>query len=81
MFYMYILRNEKDSFYIGTTNNIDKRIKQHNSHQSNYTRNRGPWELVYEEEFQSRSEAIKREYYLKSQKSKKYLNSLIDSKS
>jgi len=37
----------------------------------------GPWELVYKENFLSRSEAMKREYYIKRQKSKRFLQKLI----
>ena len=77
MYYLYILRNKENSFYIGTTNNLDRRLQQHNTNQSNYTKNRGPWELVFSEEFSNRSDAMKREYYLKSLKSKTVLQKII----
>ncbi len=79
MFYLYILQNDKDSFYIGTTNNLERRLHQHNGGQSKYTKYKGSWKVVYTEYFETRSEAMKREYYLKSQKSKSFIQELINS--
>ena len=77
MFYLYILQNTNKSFYIGTTKDLQKRIHQHNSNQSKYTKNRGPWKLVYRELYSTRSEAMKREYFIKAQKSRNFIFSLI----
>lgn len=78
MFTMYILQSEKDSrYYIGSTDDLGKRLIRHNKGYSKYTKNKGPFNLVYKEEFQSRSEAKKREYYLKSLKSSKAIRKLI----
>ena len=79
MVYVYILQNEENSFYIGTTNKLQRRIHEHNSDQSTYTKHRGPWKLVYKESFPTRAEAMKKEYLIKSQKSKKFIFSLINS--
>ncbi|KKQ18535.1 hypothetical protein A2617_01095 [Candidatus Daviesbacteria bacterium RIFOXYD1_FULL_41_10] len=74
----YILQREKDGkFYIGSTTNIENRIKKHNSGQSRYTKNKGPFRIVYQEQYETLSEAKKREYYLKSLKSRKALEKLI----
>ncbi|MBS3767351.1 MAG: GIY-YIG nuclease family protein, partial [Candidatus Cloacimonetes bacterium] len=57
MYYLYILKNKKGSYYIGTTNNIIRRIQEHNNGKSKATKNRGPWNIVYTEKFRTRSQA------------------------
>jgi len=55
------------SSYVGHTSDITKRLIEHNSGKSISTRSKKPWRLVYQEEFQSRAEAMAREKYYKSQ--------------
>ena len=75
---MYILQSEKSGkYYIGSTDNLEKRLIRHNKGYSKYTKNKGPFKIAYKEEFQTRSEAKKREYYLKSLKSKVAIEKLI----
>jgi putative endonuclease len=63
---LYILRCADGTLYTGITNNLDRRVKQHNLGQgAKYTRGRGPLELVYCEHYTNRSEALKREYLVK----------------
>jgi putative endonuclease len=51
--------------YVGYTNNLDNRIKLHNTGKgAKFTRGR-KWSLIYKEKFKSKSEAISREYYIK----------------
>jgi len=67
MFYLYILRSRKDGrFYTGVTKDLKDRIKRHDENRSLSTKNRGPYDLVYYEIYDSRSDAMKRERYLKS---------------
>jgi len=68
VFYVYILQSCKDGgLYIGHTQNIDDRLRRHNSpDRRTYTAKRGPWKLVHSEEHQTRSQAIQRERFLKS---------------
>lgn len=69
MFYVYILRTSSNTLYIGQTNNLEKRIKEHrskNSKSAKYIRSFASFELVYSEKQKTRSDAIKREYQLKS---------------
>lgn len=77
MYHLYIIQNRKNNYYVGTTKNISDRLKRHNENRSKSTKYKGPWELVYKENFLSRSEAMKREYYIKRQKSKRFLQKLI----
>ena len=79
-FYTYIAYNTKhDKFYIGQTNNLDRRTVEHNLGVSNYTsKYDGEWKLVYYETFDSRSDAMKRERFLKKQKNKKFYRRICD---
>lgn len=66
MNYTYILKCKDGTLYTGWTNNIDKRLKDHNDGKgAKYTKVRRPVELVYYEEFESKEEAMKREYAIK----------------
>jgi putative endonuclease len=80
-FYVYILRSCCDnSFYIGFTQNPERRLLEHNSAKSQYTRTKIPWELVYSEAFPTKSEALKREHFLKAQKNRVFYEKLIAGK-
>ncbi|MFT8315302.1 MAG: GIY-YIG nuclease family protein [Clostridium sp.] len=66
MNYVYILKCSDGTLYTGYTNDLKKRLKIHNSGKgAKYTRGRLPVELIYYEEFETKSEATKREYYIK----------------
>ncbi len=66
MFYTYILQSLKNNRrYIGSTGDIQKRLKEHNAGLSRYTKNRGPWELIYLEEKKTLNEAEMREKFFK----------------
>ena len=63
---LYILKCGDNSLYTGITNNLTKRITDHeNGNGAKYTRNRGPFELVYSEKHENRSLASKREFEIK----------------
>ena len=71
MFFVYILRSETSGkLYIGQTNNMDRRLREHNEPLHNVrkhtSRNKGPWQLIHHEEVESRSDAVRREKWLKS---------------
>ena len=67
MYYVYILKSQKDSkrIYVGLTNDIEKRIKEHNSALSYYSKRYAPWELVTFIGFKGKDLAVKFEKYLK----------------
>lgn len=66
MNYVYILKCNDDSLYTGWTNNLENRVKVHNSGRgAKYTRARLPVELVYYEEHEDKIVAMKREYFIK----------------
>lgn len=66
MNYTYILQCSDQSLYTGWTNNLEKRIKQHNAGKGGrYTRSRLPVKLVYYETFEKKEEAMSREWHIK----------------
>lgn len=67
MFYVYVLKSQKDDgWYIGSTSDINKRLKFHNKGNVKSTKYRRPLELIYSEEFETRALAEKAEQYYKS---------------
>lgn len=68
IFTVYILRTSSNTLYIGQTNNLEKRMKEHKSKSTRgakYMRSFESFELVYSETYSTRSEAMKREIQLK----------------
>lgn len=66
MYYVYILECNDGTLYTGYTSNVENRVKQHNKGiGAKYTRGRVPCRLVYVEEFQTKSDAMSREWYIK----------------
>ncbi|PIR97928.1 MAG: hypothetical protein COT89_01595 [Candidatus Colwellbacteria bacterium CG10_big_fil_rev_8_21_14_0_10_42_22] len=66
MFYVYILRSKKSNkLYIGSTNNLKRRIEEHNSGKSSYTKKYMPYELIYFEAYRVEADARHREHNLK----------------
>lgn len=77
-YYVYILQSLSDgSFYTGYTTDLERRLTEHNSGKSLYTSRKIPWQLVYTEEFISKTEALKREKFLKSQRNWLFYEQLI----
>ena len=66
MNFTYIVRCSDGTLYAGWTNHLEKRMKAHNNGSgAKYTRTRRPVELVYYEEFETKEEAMRREYAIK----------------
>lgn len=64
--YTYIVKCSDETLYTGWTNNLKKRLEAHNSGKgAKYTKNRRPVKLVYFEEYDTKQEAMKREYAIK----------------
>lgn len=65
-YYTYILRCSDGTYYTGYTDHLERRVKVHNEGKgAKYTRGRLPVELMYYEEFETKAEAMKREWKLK----------------
>jgi putative endonuclease len=80
-FYVYILKSEYDgSYYVGFSSDLETRIWEHNEGRTGYTSKKRPWKLVYWEEFEGKTEALKREIFIKRKKSKTFIEELIATK-
>lgn len=77
MFFTYIIENQNGIFYKGSTSDYNKRLVQHNDGLTAYTRNKGPWKLIFLAEFNTRKEAEELEKKLK-RCNKKYLQWLVE---
>ena len=81
-YFVYILYSQsKDKYYIGYTGNPEERVLEHNSGATTSTRHGIPWIMVYKEECEDKSAAIKRENKIKKMKSRKYIEKLISENS
>ncbi len=80
MYYVYILKSEKDGlFYTGFTNDLNRRVEEHNQGLQESTKNRIPFELIYYEWCLNKEDAITREKYLKSGMGKRYIQNRLKS--
>lgn len=81
MNYTYILECQDGSLYTGWTNNLEKRLKDHNDGKgAKYTKSRRPVKLVYQEVHETKEKAMSREYAIKHM-TRKEKRQLIDNKS
>ena len=81
-YFVYVLENLNGTLYIGHTDNLKRRIDQHNSpegklHLGKYTHKNGPWNLIGTEPHPTRAHAMRRERQLKGWKSPSKVRSLF----
>ncbi|MCF8297054.1 MAG: GIY-YIG nuclease family protein [Saprospiraceae bacterium] len=80
-YYFYILySSQADKYYIGHTGNLQERLRKHNSNHSGYTGTKSDWEIVYSENYKTKTEAYFREREVKNWKSCKMIEKLISNK-
>ena len=78
MFYVYVLLSLKDKkFYIGFTNDLKRRLNEHNSGKNISTKSRIPLKLIYYESHLSKADAERREKYFKTTKGKSALKQML----
>lgn len=74
MFYVYVLQSTvRNYIYVGLTNNVKRRVSEHQKGKERTTRVYKPFELVHVESFVNRRDARKREKYLKSGSGKEWI--------
>jgi len=79
MFWVYQIQNKEGKKYIGSTENLEERLKMHNDtslekskfHRTTYKK--GPWSLIFYKQFQTRQEVLEFERFLKTGKGREYL--------
>lgn len=80
MYTVYILYSQRvDRYYVGYTNDLERRLSEHNRPKGKFTDRGIPWELCYSEVFLEKSAAYSREQFIKAQKSRTYIQALISS--
>jgi len=76
--YVYLLQSElSDDLYIGYTNNIKRRLMEHNSGLNFSTKHNKPWELIFFEGYLNEQDAKRREKYLKTNQGSRLLKRMI----
>jgi len=79
VFYAYVLKSLKNNrFYYGCTNNLKKRLFEHNIGKSKYTQYTKPFELIYFEKFKTLKEVRKREKFFKSGQGREFIKKTLN---
>lgn len=84
MFYVYVIKNKKEKKYYGSTEDIKDRLEMHNNldpkkakfHKTTYKK--GPWNLIFSKEFETRKKALLFEKFLKTGKGRGWLKNNFD---
>jgi len=77
-YHLYILQSETTKrYYVGQSVDLHGRVAYHNANYSLSLKNRGPWKLIYSEQYASRSEAVRRERQIKSWKDRRMIEKLL----
>jgi putative endonuclease len=77
MFYVYVIKSQEGLRYTGMTEDLEKRLTEHNDKLLSFWTKRGShWKVVYTEEYTTKAEALKREKWLKSGVGREFLKTL-----
>jgi putative endonuclease len=78
MFHVYVLRSGSTGrHYVGQTSDLIQRVGQHDNGITKSTKNRGPWQMIHHEEFDTRSEAVRRERFFKTGQGREELKRIL----
>lgn len=78
MHFVYVLQSLTDkTYYIGSTQNLNQRLVDHNTGKSRYTKRKIPWVVIHSEEYATKTEALKREKQIKNWKNIRAIEHLI----
>jgi len=79
MYLVYVIKSKEGFRYTGMTEDLEKRLIEHNEKKLSFWTKRGTdWKLLYKEELEIKSEALKREKWLKSGVGRDYLRSILE---
>lgn len=80
MHFVYILKSlSADKSYVGISGDVERRLAEHNSGKSYYTKRHLPWKVVYTEKFDSVREAREKEKWLKTTSGRRFLKKVFGS--
>ncbi|HCE45695.1 MAG TPA: excinuclease ABC subunit C [Lentisphaeria bacterium] len=78
LYFTYIIKSDTSGrFYTGSTDNLERRLAEHQRGKTPSTRNRGPWTLVYSKSFPTKAEAVKWEMEIKRKKNTASMERII----
>lgn len=78
-YFVYVLKSKvQKRSYVGFTNNLERRIEEHNTGRHLYTKRYLPWKIIYKEECEDFRSARKREKYLKSAAGRRFLKTIFE---
>ena len=81
MYFVYAINSkDRNYIYVGLTNNVNRRLTEHNKGENRSTKAFIPFELIMKESFETRLEARAREKYLRSGIGKEYLKNIINAR-
>jgi len=79
-YFVYVIKSKEGFTYKGITDNLERRLAEHNDKTFSFWTKRGTnWKLVYKEDFESKTEAFRRERWLKTGVGRDYLKSILKS--
>lgn len=79
LYYVYVLRSGRDEIrYVGSGKDPLERLRRHNKGDYRFTKGHRPWNMVYQEKYNSRSDVMKREKFLKSGQGRKLLDEILN---
>jgi len=78
MYIVYVIKSKTGHRYTGHTNDLERRLIEHNSGLCKTTCRESTWQVIYTEEYSIRSEAMKREKWLKSGRGRDFLQSILE---
>ena len=80
-FTVYVIESHEGYRHTGMTEDLITRLKQHNKRSLSFWTKRGTnWKLIYSEEFETKSDSIKREKWLKSGVGREYLKKILENR-
>ena len=80
-YFVYVIKSKEGFIYKGMTDNLQRRLVEHNNKTLSFWTKRGTnWELIYNEEFDNKTEALKRERWLKTGVGREYLVRILNNK-
>jgi putative endonuclease len=80
-YFVYVIKSKEGFIYKGMADNLQRRLVEHNNKTLSFWTKRGTnWELIYKEEFDNKTEALKRERWLKTGVGREYLFRILNNK-